>query len=127
MKSTASVSETTVFTACRPFVWAAMLSVIIASTQGLAQTPGQRPLAMRGGLLFEHPLEAIAESAAAAQEASVLRVAVNSASRDNVLDVAEALEAFAENPTSAWTPSLRANLGGYYCTCLLYTSPSPRD
>ncbi|MEI6785619.1 MAG: hypothetical protein WCQ21_32425, partial [Verrucomicrobiota bacterium] len=91
--------------------------MIIASTQGLAQTPGQRPLAMRGGLLFEHPLEAIAESAAAAQEASVLRVAVNSASRDNVLDVAEALEAFAaENPTSAWTPSLRANLGGYYCT-----------
>ena len=117
MKSTASVSEPTVFTACRPFVWAAMLSVIIASTQGLAQTAGQRRLAMRGGLLFEHSLEAVAASPTAAQEASVLRAAISSTRLENVPEVAEALEAFAaENPTSVWTPSLRANLGRYYCT-----------
>ena len=117
MKSTASVSETTVFTACRPFVWAAMLSVIIASTRSLAQTPAQRPAIIRGGLLFEHPLEAVAVSPAAAQEAGVLRAALSSANRDNAMEVAEALEAFvAENPSSVWTPSLRANLGRYYCT-----------
>ena len=72
---------------------------------------------MRGGLLFEHSLEAVAASPTAAQEASVLRAAISSTRLENVPEVAEALEAFAaENPASVWTPSLRANLGRYYCT-----------
>src|SRR5664280_1197569 len=115
MKPTAGDSGRRVFLGRRQFVWAAVLSIIMA-TPGLAQTPGQRLPGIRGGLVFEHPLEAVADSPAAAQEAGVLRAAVNSANLNNVVEVAEALEAFAaENPSSAWTPSLRANLGRHDC------------
>jgi hypothetical protein len=117
MKPTAGDTGRRVFPGRRQFVWAAIVSVIIASAPGLAQTPGQGLPAVRGGLLFEHPVEAVAESPAAAQEAGVLRATVNSARLNNLVEVAEALEAFvAENPSSAWTPSLRASLGRYYCT-----------
>jgi len=100
-----------------PVFWAAILSVMTASTQGLAQTPGQKLPPIRGGLIFDHPLEAVAESPTAAQEAGVLSVATASASVANLDAVIDALEAFVtENPTSVWTPSLQANLGRYHCT-----------
>lgn len=102
MTPTTSDSARRVFPGRRQFIWAAVLSVMIVSTPGLAQTPGQRLPGIRGGLVFEHPLEAVADSPAAAQEAGLLKATVNSANRDNVVEVAEALEAFAaENPASA--------------------------
>jgi hypothetical protein len=69
MKPIAGDSGRRVFLGRRQFVWAAVLSLLM-STPGLAQTSGQGLPAIRGGLLFEHPLEAVAESPAAAQEAS---------------------------------------------------------
>ena len=117
MKPIAGETGRRVFPGRRQFFWAAILSVITVSTQGLAQTAGQQLPAIRGGLLFEHPLEAVANNPAAAQEAGVLGVAVASASVANLDAVVDALEAFVEeNPSSVWTPSLRANLGRYHCT-----------
>jgi hypothetical protein len=117
MKTATGASGRRVFPGRRQFFWAAILSAITASTPGLAQTPGQRLPAIRGGLLFEQPLEAVAQSPTAAQEASLLQVAIASASAANADEVVEALEAYvAENPSSVWTPSLRARLGRHYCS-----------
>ena len=116
MKSTAGNTNSIPFTAWRRFIWAGARGLVMA-TQGLAQAPGQAIPAIRGGCFFEHPVEAIAESPTAAQEAIALRAAVNGANLSNIPEVEEVLEAFiAENPSSVWTPSLRANLGRHYCT-----------
>jgi hypothetical protein len=116
MQSTAEDLRRREFPARRQFMWVAILGVILISTQGVGQTPGNRLPTIRGGRVFERSLEAVGESPAGAQEASLLRVAISSANRNNLEQVVAALEAFtAENPTSIWTPSLRASLGRHHC------------
>jgi hypothetical protein len=64
---------------------------------------------------FEHPLQAVGDSPLASQEAAALALAIQSTAGQELHETASLLEAFTqENPSSVWTPSLRANLGRYY-------------
>src|SRR3974377_1834767 len=62
MKSTAADSGRRVFPGRGQFILAGILSIILTSTPILAQTPGPRPLMIRGGPVLDHQMSAVGDA-----------------------------------------------------------------